>query len=65
MAMLPLIEVNQSGSADDAGRGVCLPERISYAGCQGTMEVHVGPSRSGGKIPTVIVIHENRGLNAY
>ena len=64
MAMLPLIEVNQSGARMTPEEGL-FTERISYAGVSGTMEAYVARPEAAGKYPTVIVIHENRGLNAH
>jgi len=43
-------------------------ERISYASPQGTGTVRgylVRPATASGKLPTVLVVHENRGLNPH
>jgi carboxymethylenebutenolidase len=43
-------------------------EYIKYSSPQGYGEIRaylVAPSKSGGKLPGVLVIHENRGLNPY
>jgi carboxymethylenebutenolidase len=43
-------------------------ERITYASPQGTGAVRgylVRPAKSSGKLPTVLVVHENRGLNPH
>ena len=44
------------------------PERISYASPQGSGTVRgylVRPAKATGKLPTVLVVHENRGLNPH
>lgn len=45
-----------------------LPEYISYPSPEGHGEVRgylVKPAKARGKIPAVVVVHENRGLNPY
>ena len=64
MAVLPLIEVNAANmkitSQDDL-----FTERISYPGVPGNMEAYVARPKGATKYPAIIVIHENRGLNAH
>ena len=64
LSVLPLIEVNQAHAAitptDDL-----FTERIKYAGVNGDMEAYVARPKEVKKYPTVVVIHENRGLNAH
>jgi carboxymethylenebutenolidase len=64
MAVLPLIEVNQANAAltpdDDL-----FTERITYAGINGDMQAYVARPKEEKKYATVVVIHENRGLNAH
>ncbi|HMQ06672.1 MAG TPA: dienelactone hydrolase family protein [Saprospiraceae bacterium] len=40
-------------------------ETISYEGINGTMEAYVAKTKSDIKLPAVVVIHENRGLNPH
>lgn len=64
MAILPLIEVNQAHAAvtpDDE----LFTERITYAGVNGDMQAYVARPKEEKAYPTVVVIHENRGLNAH
>jgi len=45
-----------------------LPEYITYPSPNGHGEVRgylVKPSKASGKVPAVVVVHENRGLNPY
>ena len=45
-----------------------LPEYIHYPSPNGHGEVRgylVKPAKAGGKVPAVVVVHENRGLNPY
>lgn len=64
MAILPLIEVNYSNavltSSDDL-----FTERISYPGVHGDMQAYVARPKDERKYAAVVVIHENRGLNAH
>lgn len=64
MAILPFIEVNQEKAAitpdDDF-----FTERISYPGVNGDMQAYVARPKEEKKYSTVVVIHENRGLNAH
>ena len=64
MAILPLIEVNQAHAAITPADDL-FTERIKYDGVNGTMEAYVARPKENKKYPTVIVIHENRGLNAH
>jgi carboxymethylenebutenolidase len=64
MAILPMIEVNQSHAAITPTEDL-FTERIKYPGVNGDMEAYVARPKAEKKYPTVIVIHENRGLNAH
>lgn len=64
LAILPLIEVNQAKAMITSANGL-FTERISYDGVNGTMQAYVARPEKLQKYPTVIVIHENRGLNAH
>jgi len=64
MAILPMIEVNYENAAvtiDDE----LFTERISYAGVNGEMKAYVARPKKEDKYAAVMVIHENRGLNAH
>src|SRR6185503_7514742 len=64
MAILPLIEVNQAHAAitpDDE----LFTERITYPGVNGDMQAYIARPKEEKKYPAVVVIHENRGLNAH
>lgn len=64
MALLPLLEVNYAHAAvtpqDDL-----FTERISYPGINGDMQAYVARPKDDKKYAAVVVIHENRGLNAH
>lgn len=64
MAILPLIEVNQAKAAVTSADDL-FTEYITYEGVQGTMKAYVARPKELKKYPVVIVIHENRGLNAH
>lgn len=64
MAILPLIEVNQAKAAITDADDL-FTEYITYEGVQGTMKAYVARPQQFKKYPVVIVIHENRGLNAH
>lgn len=64
MSVLPLIEVNAANmkvtSDDDL-----FTEKISYPGVPNNMEAYIARPKAEKKYPAVIIIHENRGLNAH
>ena len=64
MSMLPFIEVNYS-NAHTVAENELFTERIEYAGAEGNMKAYVARPLKEGKYPTVMVIHENRGLNPH
>lgn len=67
MAVLPFLEVNYAHAAtvspqDDA----VTTERVTYQSDGIQMKGYLAkPSKAKGKLPAVIVIHENRGLNPH
>ncbi len=64
MAVLPMIEVNQAHAAITPDQDL-FTERISYPGVNGEMQAYVARPKEEKKYACVIVIHENRGLNAH
>lgn len=64
MAILPLIEVNYK-NANITREEDLFTEYISYAGVQGEMKAYVARPKPEKQYKTVMVIHENRGLNAH
>jgi carboxymethylenebutenolidase len=66
-AVVPLLEANQARAAivpeDDAR---LKTETVTYTGASGEMKGYLAvPADASGKLPAVIVIHENRGLNPH
>jgi carboxymethylenebutenolidase len=66
-ALLPLLKANSAKAAlvppDDAR---LVTERITWPGASGEMTGYLArPADAQGPLPAVIVIHENRGLNAH
>lgn len=65
-ALLPLLENNyakaQIVAADDPGLKTA---RVAYPGPAGDVQGYLAAPADGGRKPAVIVIHENRGLNAH
>ena len=66
-ALLPLLSANQARAAilapDDAR---VAATRVNFAGGKGEVKAYeVRPKEAKGKLPAVVVIHENRGLNAH
>jgi carboxymethylenebutenolidase len=64
MALLPLLEVNMLHAAVTSQEDL-FTERVSYAGVNGDMQAYVARPKEDKKYPAVVVIHENRGLNAH
>lgn len=64
MAILPLIEVNQANATVTSANDL-FTERITYPGANGDMQAYVARPKDEKKYAAVVVIHENRGLNAH
>ena len=64
MALLPLLEVNYAHAAVTSEEDL-FTERITYPGINGDMQAYVARPKKDKKYPAVVVIHENRGLNAH
>ena len=64
MAILPMIEVNAANAAVTSGNDL-FTERVTYPGVNGEMQAYVARPLEVKKYPTVVIIHENRGLNAH
>lgn len=64
LAILPMIEVNGANAAVTPSQDL-FTERISYPGINGEMQAYVARPKQDKKYPAVVVIHENRGLNAH
>lgn len=64
MALLPLLEVNMLHAAVTTQEDL-FTERVTYAGVNGDMQAYVARPKEEKKYPAVVVIHENRGLNAH
>ncbi len=64
LAILPMIEVNQAHAAVTPDDDL-FTERIIYPGINGDMQAYVARPKEEKKYATVVVIHENRGLNAH
>lgn len=67
MALLPLLENNYAQAAVTAPDDARLStEHITYPGAEGELRGYLArPTDATGKLPAIIVIHENRGLNAH
>jgi carboxymethylenebutenolidase len=64
LALLPRIEVN-AANANVTTEADLFTERIKYKGVNGEMEAYVARPKEEKPYPAVIIIHENRGLNAH
>jgi carboxymethylenebutenolidase len=66
-ALLPLLENNYAGAAVVAPDHPDLAAlRVGYPGARATLKGYLARRRDlRGKLPTVLVIHENRGLNPH
>src|SRR5947207_2604110 len=63
-ALLPLLDLNYAHAAtikeDDL-----FTERITYPGINGDMQAYIARPKEEKKYASVVVIHENRGLNPH
>ena len=64
MSVLPLIEVN-AANASITSPDDLFTERITYKAVPGDMQAYIARPSAEKKYPAIIVIHENRGLNAH
>jgi carboxymethylenebutenolidase len=64
LQVLPLIEV-RAGQGNITSADDLFTETIQYAGVNGQMEAYVARPKQMKAYPAVVVIHENRGLNAH
>lgn len=66
LALVPLLEANQARAAmvpaDDQRLEI---SRVSYKGASGEVKAYLARPKGAGKLPAVIVIHENRGVNPH
>jgi len=58
------IEVNASNAAVTPDQDL-FTEKITYAGVNGEMQAYVARPKPEKKYPAIVIIHENRGLNAH
>ncbi len=64
MALLPMLEVNYAHAAVTSQDDL-FTERVTYPGVNGDMQAYVARPKEEKPYATVVVIHENRGLNAH
>jgi len=66
-ALLPLLEACSTAAPQVAPTDPRLAtERVVYPGATGPIAAYLAkPTHAGGRLPAVIVIHENRGLSPY
>jgi carboxymethylenebutenolidase len=65
-AILPLIECNYARAGQVPEKGDRLETGyITYDGKTGKVKAYSARPKGAGKLPAVVVIHENRGLNAH
>jgi carboxymethylenebutenolidase len=65
-ALLPLLDYNYAQAAivaPDDGR--LQTGEVSYAGASGDMKAYTARPKGAQKLPAVLVVHENRGLNPH
>ena len=66
LALVPLIESNYARAAIVPADDPRLETgRITYAGATGDIKAYIARPKGAAKLPAVIVIHENRGLNPH
>jgi carboxymethylenebutenolidase len=64
LAVLPLIETSCAAGAKTQGDDLHT-EYVTWAGVNGEMKGYLARPKKGKKYAAVVVIHENRGLNAH
>lgn len=64
LGLLPLLETGCAPAQKVSGTGL-FTEYVTYPGVQGEMKAYVARPQKAKPYPAVVVIHENRGLNAH
>jgi carboxymethylenebutenolidase len=64
LSVLPMIEVN-AASAHITPQDDLFTERVNFTGVPGDMSAYIARPKEEKKYPGIIIIHENRGLNAH
>lgn len=64
MSLLPLLENNYAAAAVTQASEL-FTEYVHYPGKPGEMKAYIARPQKENKYPAIIVIHENRGLNAH
>src|SRR5688572_24775350 len=64
MTLLPMLEVNYAHAAQTSDDDL-FTETIAYPGVNGEMKAYVARPKENKTYAAVVVIHENRGLNAH
>ena len=64
MSILPLLESNYRAPIESDDENL-FTEKISYAGVNGEMKAYIARPKEEKPYPTIIVIHENRGLTPH
>jgi carboxymethylenebutenolidase len=66
IALVPLLEANQARAAMVSPEDQRLETgRTTYPGAMGDVKAYIARPKGAAKLAAVIVIHENRGLNAH
>ena len=66
LSLVPRLAANQALAGKVAPDNPGLSAmRLKYAGGEGEVQGYLARPKEGNKLPAVIVIHENRGLNAH
>ncbi|WP_421825590.1 dienelactone hydrolase family protein [Larkinella sp.] len=66
LAVLSTLEVNYAQAQTVAGQDDrIMAERVTYPGSDTTMKGYLARPKANGKYGSVVVIHENRGLNPH
>jgi carboxymethylenebutenolidase len=63
--ILPSLEGNYAKAATIVDDDKIFTERITYPGASAEMKAYVAKPKQEGRYAAVVVIHENRGLNAH
>jgi carboxymethylenebutenolidase len=66
LALIPMLEANQARAALVPPNDARLEtENVLYPGSEGSVRAYLARPKGAMKLPAVIVIHENRGLNPH
>lgn len=65
LTLLPMLESQTALATQHTGDETLHTARMHYKGSTGEIQAYIAHAKAAKRLPTVLVIHENRGLNSH